>query len=224
MQQAFALNKGGETEGVEEAAPGEYYAIRVESVSPAAPLTIEEIRAPVTQRLMQQDMIKRVQAKSEELADKVRKGMTIEAAAASIGASVQNASLARGNQQAAQALGQEFMAAVFGAKTGQVVTAPTQTGIAVIRLETPAPAPVQLVAQVAAQQRAAVSASTGQDFSAAVRLAARSVIKPRVDLKRARAAAGGDPATVVNPGDKGTAKPDPAAAKPDPAKAAKPAA
>ena len=52
------------------------------------------------------------------------------------------------------------------------------------------PATPQTAAQAAADQRQAATQNEVQDFAAAVRTAARDVIKPRVDYARARAALG----------------------------------
>ena len=215
LQAAFNLAKGGETEGVEEAAPGEYYAIRIEDVTPQGPFKLEEVRGPLTQQLVREELVKRLQAKADDLAARVRKGQSLDDVAKSVGAQVNSIKgLSRGDRQAGQSLGGQFMNAVFGSKTGEVATALMPAGVAVLRIETSSPGDTANIARQAQAQRTAIASAISRDFAEATRDAARTLIKPRTDLKRARAAAGGDPDTL---------NVDPAAAKTtsDPAKPAK---
>lgn len=216
LQEAFAMNKGGETEGVEEAAPGEYYAIRIDDIAPQAPMTLEEVRGPITQRLMQQALIKSLNDKADAVIASIKKGASIEDAARSAGVTAQTvASLSRQDRAAIQTLGQEFVGQVFAAKAGDVIKAGTQVGVAVVKVDKSTPADTTEVARQSVQRQPMIANVLNQDVAAAIRLAARAIIKPTIDYRQARAAAGGDPKTVTLPG---------AGAQPDKAKqSAKPA-
>ncbi len=203
LQAAYALAKGGETEGVEEAAPGEYYAIRVTDVIPQAAPSFEEVRGPIAQRLMIDNLKAALQAKADAVMEQLKKGETLDAAAKSLGvqvASVDN--LTRQSPQASQALGQVFVGALFAAKRGDYVSAYTQTGLAIIQATAITPAPADVLAKQIAARRPQLAHALDQDAGSALQLAAQALIKPKVDLAQARAAVGGDPATlkVQNPG------------------------
>ncbi len=219
LQQAFTLAQGAETEGVEEVAPGEYYAIRIEKVAPQQAFTLDEVRDPVTRQLVQEDMLKRIRARGDDLSARAKKGESLDALAATVGAKVNTINgLARVDQRAAQALGQQFIGAVFAAKTGETVQGLLPAGLAIIHVDAAKPGDVDSVARQAVAQRMSAAGGVNRDIAQATRIAAAALIKPHVDLKRARAAAGGDPTTVAS---------DPAAKPADTkatSKTAKPAA
>ncbi len=158
-------------------------------------------------------MLKRLQARGTDLVARAKKGESLDALAAASGAKVSEIKgLARADQNDAQALGQQFVGTVFASKTGETVQALLPNGLAIIRIDAAgAGDPASVAQQAVAQRRNAASAVTRQ-IAEATRTAARTVVKPNIDLKRARGAAGGDPDTVVTDAS-GTA-----------AKAAKPAA
>ena len=52
------------------------------------------------------------------------------------------------------------------------------------------------IARQAQAQRTTIAGAISRDFAEATRDAARAIVKPHTDLKRARAAAGGDPDTL----------------------------
>ena len=198
LQQAFAMAKGTETEGVEEVAPGEYYALRIEAINPQAPFTLDEIRVPLARQVVQEDMLKRLQARGTDLVARAKKGESLDALAAASGAKVSEIKgLARADQNAAQALGQQFVGTVFASKTGETVQALLPNGLAIIRIDAAGAGDPASVAQQAVAQRRNAASAVNRQIAEATRTAARTVVKPHIDLKRARGAAGGDPDTVV---------------------------
>lgn len=198
LQQAFSLAKGAETEGVEEIAPGEYYAIRVEAINPQAPFTLDEIRVPLTREVVQEDMLKRLQTRGDELLARAKKGESLDALATSSGAKVSEIKgLARADQTAAQTLGQRFVGAVFAAKAGDTVQALLPSGLAIVHIDAAGAGDPTSIAQQAVAQRRGAAGAVNREIAEATRTAARALVKPHIDLKRARAAAGGDPDTVV---------------------------
>ena len=207
LQQAFSMAKGAETEGVEEVAPGEYYAIRIEAINPEAPFTLEEIRAPLTRQVVQDDMLKRLQTRGAELIARAKKGESLDALASASGAKVSEIKgLARADQNAAQALGQQFVGMVFASKTGDTVEAMLPNGLAVIRIDAAGAGDTAAIAQQAVAQRRNAAGAVNRELAEATRTAARALVKPHIDLKRARGAAGGDPDTVVTAASGGTAQ------------------
>ena len=198
LQQAFSLAKGAETEGVEEIAPGEYYAIRVEAINPQAPFTLDEIRAPLTREVVQEDMLKRLQTRGDALLARAKKGESLDALATASGAKVSEIKgLARADQTAAQTLGQRFVGAVFAAKAGDTVQALLPSGLAIVHIDAAGAGDPTSIAQQAVAQRRGAAGAVNREIAEATRTAARALVKPHIDLKRARAAAGGDPDTVV---------------------------
>jgi len=215
LQQAFSLAKGAETEGVEEIAPGEYYAIRVEAINPQAPFTLEEIRVPLTREVVQEDMLKRLQTRGDELLARAKKGESLDALAAASGAKVSEIKgLARADQTAAQTLGQRFVGAVFAAKAGDLVQALLPSGLAIVHVDAAGAGDPTSIAQQAVAQRRGAAGAVNREIAEATRAAARALVKPHIDLKRARAAAGGDPDTVVTDASAGAGAGAAKAAKP----------
>ena len=165
---------------------------------------------------MQQALIKSLNDKADAVIASIKKGASIEDAARSAGVTAQTVpSLSRQDRAAIQTLGQEFVGQVFAAKAGDVIKAGTQVGVAVVKVDKSTPADTTEVARQSVQRQPMIANVLNQDVAAAIRLAARAIIKPTIDYRQARAAAGGDPKTVTLPG---------AGAQPDKAKqSAKPA-
>ncbi len=191
LQAGFAL-KPGQDSDIVDLGPGEYAALRLESVVAPAPPPLEEIRPLLTRVVMQQDMIKRLHAKADDIAAAVSKGQPIEAAAAAA-----HVPIAKGDAVLRAAAGKtysnELLARLFLAKPGDVVTGPDiKPAYVIAKLQAIVPATAQGAAQATADQRQAASQALAQDFAVAVRSSARQAIKPRVDYAKARAALGAD--------------------------------
>lgn len=191
LEDAFSLPQGGETEIV-DLGKGEYYALRIDRVNPSAVPPLDQIRPMLTQAWMQQEMVKRLQARAGELAARIKKGESLQAVAASAGAKVlQVQGLNRGVAQSRQDLGQDFLGQLFQAKPGAVYTAGVQGGVAVARVTQVAPGPVDQVARLSEQGRPQLTAQMLQEeITDLTRSAARAEVKPKVDQKLARQALG----------------------------------
>ena len=123
LKTAFGLGQGADSDLI-EAGKGEYYAVRVEKVIPAAMPPLAEIKPQLTAVWMGQELGKRLKAKADELAARVKKGETLDAVAASAQSKVQHVDgLSRENVQQHMGLGREFLVAAFNAKPGEVFTA-----------------------------------------------------------------------------------------------------
>jgi peptidyl-prolyl cis-trans isomerase D len=192
LKAAFELPQGGESD-VQDAGQGEYYAVRVDKVNPSALATLAEVKGPASQAFVMDETIKRVTAKGEELAARVRKGEAIDAVGKSIGASVTRAADVR-RDGAGQALSQPTVGALFTAKRGDtVVVEDDQLGVIVAKVEGVVPGDPAQLAPTVQQQTAALREVVFNDLSFAIRNAARDMIKPTIDYNRARAVLGLEP-------------------------------
>ena len=191
LQAGFALQPGQDSDIV-DLGQGEYAALRLEKVIAPSPPPLDEIRPLLTRFMMQQDLLKRLQAKADGIAAAVSKGQTLQAAAAA-----NQATVAHGDNVLRAAAGKTYseglLSHLFLAKPGDVVTGPDlKIGVVIAKLQAVVPATAQSAAQATADQRQAATQGMVQDFAAAVRNGARDIIKPKVDYAKARQALGVD--------------------------------
>jgi hypothetical protein len=99
---------------------------------------------------------------------------------------------------------------------GVVIIAPGKAGVIVAHVDAVAHASPAEVAKAAVTSREGASRALAQEMAAQTRLAARTIIKPKIDYRRARTAAGGDPDTLAfaADGSKPVQKPAAPAGKP----------
>lgn len=195
IKTAFGLSQGGESELV-ELGKGEYYAVKVEKINPAAMPPLAEIKPQLTAIWLNQEMGKRLKAKADALAARVKKGESLEAVAASAQSKVQKvAGLSRQNARQHMGLGQEFLGAAFQAKSGETFVARAgQQGEAyvVAKLEGVKAAPSAQVAQIAAITQQQTAGGLMRDLGEASRNAAKVQLKTKSNLTLARQAIGVD--------------------------------
>lgn len=194
LKTAFALAPGAESDMTDDG-PGEYFAVRVDKViAPAVP-SLDEIRQPLTQYWMSQEMVRRLNARAAELIDKMHKGESLEAAAAEVHATVGHAvGLTRMGMQQNQSLSQDLEAKLFSAKAGDIVTGQTaRIPVMVARIDSiRPPAPLDAAHMVVAERAQATEQMFG-DFADAISRAAKAAVKPTYDIDRARLAMGLSP-------------------------------
>jgi peptidyl-prolyl cis-trans isomerase D len=191
LKTAFSLPQGGESD-VQSAGEGEYYAIRVDRINAPAVVSLEEARGPITQLFTFEELRKRMQAKADELAARVRKGEPLAAVAQSAGAAVSHSPELR--RDFAGPITANTVAAIFNAKTGEtIVAADDQAGVVVAKVLGVVPGPPLELARAAETQRQALRQSLFSDMGFAARNAARDAVKPRLDYARARTALGLEP-------------------------------
>ncbi|MGC1303469.1 MAG: SurA N-terminal domain-containing protein [Caulobacteraceae bacterium] len=192
LQAGFALTSAGSDTDLIDLGQGEYAALHLEKINPPAPPPLAEIRPLLARVVMQRDLIGRLQAKADAIAAQVKKGQTMEAAAAAAGATLGHG-VDIGRQAAGQTFSNELLSRVFQAKAGDVVTGPdVKLGVVVAKVQGAVAASGKDVSQTAANMRRNASQSVVQDLAVAVRAAARDVVKPKIDYNRARTALGGD--------------------------------
>ncbi|HYE43504.1 MAG TPA: SurA N-terminal domain-containing protein [Caulobacteraceae bacterium] len=175
----FALAAGSESDSIEDAGNGEYFAVRVRRVLPAGLPKLEEVKPQLTQAWMQREMVRRMEAKAQELAGRLRKGESLQAVAASAGLSVQTAKdIERGQNPQ---LGPQFLSEVFLKKANDVFVARMPSvAFAVGRVEAITTPPAALAARMAEDRRPQISNEYTGQMAELLRAATRNLIKPRV--------------------------------------------
>lgn len=197
MDSAFSLPQGGESELV-DAGNGEYFALRVDKVIPPALPSLAEIKPQLTKAWMGRAIGEKLQARADELAARVKKGETLEAVAASAGGKVsripgltrQNAAQMAQSGQASQ----EVLAQTFIGKPGDVFTAHDATGGMVVgRIDAVKTGDLTNMAHAVEANRPQMTEAYVRELGEAVRQAARSKVKVKIDADHARAALGLEP-------------------------------
>ena len=188
---AYGLPQGGESE-VQELGTGEYFAVRVDRVMPKALPPLAEIKPQLSRFWMMREMVKRLQARADELAARVKKGESLDAVAASAGAKVVHVTgLDRQNAAQSTALSRDALVKAFGAKPGEVFTAEhTSFGLIVAKLEAVRPPSGPTLARITEDTRPQVTMALFRDLGASARNAARTEVKARIYPDKARAALG----------------------------------
>lgn len=194
MELAYSLPAGGESQ-VEEAGGGEYFAVRVERVQPAAVPPLAEIKPQLVQYWTARELAKRLTEKAEGLAERVRKGETLEAVATSVGARVTRvAGLDRTNAADNQALSRDAMVKAFAGKPGEVFTADdVRFGLVVGKVEGLRAGGGPNLARMTEEARGPMSRAVFGELGESARRAARDQLKVKVNPDAARAAIGLEP-------------------------------
>lgn len=194
LASAFALPQGGESE-VEEAGNGEYYALRVEKITPKSLPPLAEVKPQLVRVWMMREMVKRLQTKADELAARVKKGETLEAVAASIGARVGRAtSIDRQNAGQNQVLSRDALIKTFGAKSGEVYTAEAASfGLVVAKLEAIRAPTGPTLARITEESRPQMTEAIFRELQADAQKAAATLVKVKTDSNNARVAIGLEP-------------------------------
>jgi peptidyl-prolyl cis-trans isomerase D len=210
VETAFTLPAGGESE-VEEAGGGEYFAVRVEKILPPAMPPLAEVKPQLTRVFMMREIAKRMQARADELAARVKKGEKLDAVAASAGAKITRVpGLSRQNAGQMQGMSQDILGKTFTSKQGDVFTAENNHfGFVVGKLEAVHPGEGPTLARMAEDMRPQMSVALYREISESAHFAARQKVKVTIDAARARAALGLEPLET---------KPDAKGAKPGKAK------
>jgi peptidyl-prolyl cis-trans isomerase D len=187
---AYELERGGESDVI-DAGQGQYFALRVNQVTPAALPELDQVRAPLTQAWTQRENARRLAAKAEELAARVRGGEAIEAVAASVSAPMVVETGVQQNEQTQTALGAGVLQGLFGQSRGQAFSVPMGPGgHAVGRVEAIRAPAAAIAAPIAEQLRPRVSMQLIEEMSASARDAAAEAVKARSNPRNARLALG----------------------------------
>jgi peptidyl-prolyl cis-trans isomerase D len=191
LKEAFNLQAGAETD-MEDDGKGEYFAVRVDKITPPATPTLAEIRDPLTKYFQAKAMNQAMQAKADELVQAIKKGQSLDAAAASVGSPVGHApNVTRAAMTQNRSIGPELGGKLLTAKAGDVVDGQTAQGaVMVARIDAVGAAPVADAAKAVVAQNRGFSAQLLQDLGGLASTAARAAVKPTIDAARARTALG----------------------------------
>lgn len=162
LQNAYSLSKGGESEVV-DAGQGQYFVIRLDDIRPAALPSLEDIRQPLTQEWTRREMARRLTAKADELATRIRSGQDIAAVAASAGATLTTRTSVQQSPAVQSEVGQAVLAGLFGQGRGQVFSGQADGGggFVVGRVDAIYPAVPALAAPAAEQVRLRLAEQVG---------------------------------------------------------------
>jgi peptidyl-prolyl cis-trans isomerase D len=202
LQQAFSLPQGGETDVI-DMGQGEYWAVHVDQIIPPTLLTLDEkvgsqtVRDVVSRQIMMTGLFKRLHAKADALLAEIKKGKSMEAAAAEVGAKLTQASDVTRAAAQPTAPGQpppysgDLLGHLFQSKPGDIIAAQdTKPGLVIARLDKlDEPAP-DVLAGLAEAARPQITRSLFNDLGEATTLAAQKKIKTTIDMKQAHQALG----------------------------------
>jgi len=191
LKVAFSLPQGGESD-VQDEGGGEYFVVKVDKVTPPQAPSLDEFRPDLSKLYIERETINRMMIKAEDIVAKANKGMSFDAAAASVGATVQHVpGVNRANANIYKSLGQRLAQQMFSAKAGEVFAGPTDQGpVLVARIDSVSPAPPAEAAGATGAFVNPVSKQLFEDAYKATQQYARDRIKPKTDLARARLAIG----------------------------------
>jgi peptidyl-prolyl cis-trans isomerase D len=208
METAWSLPAGGESE-VEEAGNGEYFAVRVDKITPPAMPPLQEIRPMLAQVWTRQELTKAMQAKADGYAARIRKGESLEAVAASAGSSVtQVPGIDRRNAGQNQTLSQDMLGKLFTSRPGEVFSAEnSHFGFVVGKLEAVHAGDPTTLAQTSQQLGSQMSTGFDREIVDSAHVYAREKIKVTIDANRAREAIGLPALDAKSGSASGTAKP-----------------
>ena len=213
LKSAFA-HAAGEDGDLEDAGPGEYFALHVDRVVPPALPPIAEKRPELVKAYVTEQSLKALKARAEALTAQIRGGASIEQAAAQVGGHVvrQSGMQRIQAQQFVKALGRDFLVAMFNAKPGDVFAAAAPAGVFIGKLDAVRPGDVPTMARAVQAIEGRISQDYLKDLVASVRSAARQDIKVTINVPLARRTLGVDPNQVGKPGGPGPGQTGPAQA------------
>lgn len=205
METAWALPAGGESE-VEDAGNGEFFAVRVDKIAPAALPPFDEIKPMLARAWTQRELVRAMQAKADGLAARIKKGESLDAVAASAGAKVEQVpGIDRRNAGQNQALSQDMLAKIFTSRPGDVFTAQnSHFGFVVGKIQAVHTGDPATLAQTAEQLRPQMSSGYIREMGETAHAAARREIKVTLDTNKAREAIGLEPIDPKAAGSKAT--------------------
>ena len=209
IETAYALAAQGAESDIVDAGQGQYFALRLDTIRPAALPPLAEVRGPLAQRWTQRENARRLSTRAEALASRVRGGEDIAAVAASAGATLTTRTAIQQTPQTQEELGQGLLQGLFGQANGQAFTGPaSETAFVVGRVDGIRAATPALAAPIAEQVRGRLSEQLVNDMGQTSLAAAA-----------ARAKASNDPALALSAlGVTAPAAATPAPATPAPAK------
>ncbi|MBS0361486.1 MAG: SurA N-terminal domain-containing protein [Proteobacteria bacterium] len=205
MEAAWGLPAGGESE-VEEAGNGEFFAVRVEKVTPPAMQPLADVRDKLATVWTNREVIKALQAKADGYVAQLNKGESFDAVAKAAGSSVVKvAGIDRRSASQNKELSPDLLGHLFNAKPGDVFTAQnTHLGLLVGKMEAVHVGDPAMLAQTEEQIRPQMNGGYLREIGETAHVAARERIKVTINANRAREAIGLEPQDAKAIGGKAT--------------------
>ena len=119
FETAWELRAGGVSDVV-DAGQGQYFVLRVDTVSPPALPPLAEVRDDLSEAWIERENARRLSAMAQDLAGRVRGGQDLAAVAASAGAELTARTGVQPTQEFAESLGAELLEGIFGQGKGAV--------------------------------------------------------------------------------------------------------
>lgn len=189
LKAAFGLPEGGESD-LTEAGNGDYFAVRVEKILPAAMPPLNEIRNELAQVWMFRELEKRLQARADEMAARATKGEAMS----KLGSVTQLTAIDRASAGQRQGVSPDMLNKLFAAKAGDVFTARNvRVGMLVAKVDKVHAGDAQALARTVAMVRPQMTQQAFTDIGVATRNAARKDVKVLIAPNSARMAIGLEP-------------------------------
>ena len=196
IRSAFTVEEGGESDVI-DAGQGQYFVVRVDDVRAAAMPELDEVREVLAMSWIQRENSRRLSARADELASRVRGGESIADVAASAGAALVTRTGLQQTEAVQAEIGQGVMRGLFSQGAEQVFTGPqTASSFAIGRIDRIHPPAAALAAPRAEQARPQISMQLAEAMGASVRAAAGRQINVRTWPERTLTALGVTPAPV----------------------------
>lgn len=192
----FGLSQGAESDVIQED-KGEYFVLRADKVIPPQPPSLDKVRAKLTQYFQQTEMQKRMAAKLDGLIAQIKKGESLDAAAASVGAKINQMAMTRQQAQSSNQIPPEQLAKIFGAKAGDLFA----SGAAVVKVASVQPPSLQVAGQTILSAQNQLARQIFDEISEESGAYAQTRLKTKINLALARQAIGAsaDAATPLGP-------------------------
>lgn len=179
----FSLNAAGATSDVQRLADGEYFALKLDAVTPAGPPPFAEIKPDLTRYYMMEKMAAAVQAKADEAKARLDKGEDFAKVAASYNAPVQNLTGLDRAKARQSNIPEALAGRIFEAQAGDLfeALADNNSGLvyAIGRVDAIHQADVAAANSMAATARPQMAQLLGRDVASITENSARTLVKTR---------------------------------------------
>lgn len=195
---AFSTNVGADSD-IQDVEGGGGFAVRVErSIPPLLPKAAD-LKPVLSELVAARKTMEAINARAEALRERIAKGETVAAVAASAGATVgtikaMNRMRASQDPQVAQTMPQALLMRMFDAKAGEVFTVDIGAPrVLVAKLDAVRTGDRAQMAQITEAQRPQLTAQIFRDMQEQLQSQATTIMKARTNLASARNALGVDP-------------------------------
>jgi peptidyl-prolyl cis-trans isomerase D len=200
LKSAFAHAAGEDTD-LQDAGPGEYFALHVDRIVPPALPPLSEKRPELVKAYVHQAYLQALKTRADALMTQIRGGAAIDQVAAQAGGRVVHQSgMQRIQAEQYKAMGRDFLVAVFTAKPGDVFAAAAPSGVFIAKLDEVRPGDVTAMARAIGTIEGRVSQDYLKDLIGSVKTAARQDVKVTINSALARRTLGVDPTLAAKPG------------------------